>query len=75
MSDNLKPGRPKTVAGKLTNFNTKLQEDHKRTLEALVKVGPFSSNRDMLEQWTREYLEANPDLAERVEGYKEIMKN
>lgn len=75
MADNLRPGRPKTVSGKLTNFNTKLQEDHKRTLEALVKVGPFSSNRDMIEQWTEAYLKENPDVAERVEGYKEIMKN
>lgn len=75
MADNLKPGRPKTVAGKLTNFNTKLQEDHKRTLEALVKVGPFSSNRDMIEQWTEAYLKENPEVAARVDGYKEIMKN
>ncbi|WP_214737378.1 MULTISPECIES: hypothetical protein [unclassified Exiguobacterium] len=75
MTENAKPGRPKTVAGKLTNFNTKLQEDHKRTLEALVKVGPFSSNRDMIEQWTEAYLKDNPDVAEKVAGYKQFMQD
>lgn len=75
MTERTKQGRPKTVAGKLTNFNTKLQEDHKRTLEALVKVGPFSSNRDMIEQWTQMYLKENPDVAEKVEGYKQFLND
>lgn len=67
------PGRPKTLPGKLTNFNTKLQEPHKKQLEALAQIGPYTSYRDMLENWTNDYLKANPATAEKVKAYMEFM--
>jgi hypothetical protein len=73
-TEHIGPGRPKTLAGDLKAWNTKLQEDHKIQLEALVKVGPFSSYREMLESFTAAYLKANPDVAEKVNAYLTITK-
>lgn len=67
-------GRPKTLAGKLTNFNSKVQEEHKRQLDAIIKVGPYSSVREMLEDWTNDYFKDHPEIAKRVEDYLALTK-
>jgi len=71
--ENKRPGRPK-VLGTLTAFNTKLQEETKVTLEAIQEVGPFTSYRDMIESWTADYLERNPEVAKKVKSYQELLK-
>lgn len=72
--ENAGPGRPKTLPGKLTNFNTKIQDQHKAQLQAIVEVGPYGSYREMLEAWTARFLKDNPDLAAKAEAYMDIKK-
>lgn len=67
-------GRPKSVEGKLTNFNSKITQTHKDTIAAIVKTGPYNSVRELLEAWTDNYLESNPETAAKVKNFLELTK-
>lgn len=58
--------------GSLKEFNTKLYEEHKKQLEAIKVVGPFKSFRELLEHCTEDYLERNPEMAQKVKLYMEL---
>ncbi|MGP9042086.1 hypothetical protein [Cytobacillus kochii] len=67
-------GRPKTVDGKLTNFNSKITQEHKDMIDAIVKTGPFNSVRELLEAWTKTYLKDNPEAAKKAEALIQLTK-
>ncbi|WP_433958527.1 hypothetical protein [Cytobacillus horneckiae] len=67
-------GRPKSLDGKLTNFNSKITQDHKDTIDAIVKTGPYQSVRELLEDWTDTYLTDNPEAAKKVKDFIALTK-
>lgn len=66
--------RPKSLEGKLTNFNSKITEEYKVKIDAIIKTGPYSSVREMLEDWTEKYLKDNPEAAEKVDNFIQLTK-
>lgn len=67
-------GRPKKLEGKLVPFNSKITEDHKEKIDAIIKVSGFKSVRELLESWTESHLETNPKDRERIEAYLNLKK-
>lgn len=70
-NEEVKKGRPKTL-GNLAHFNTKLQEDNKLDLQAILELTDFVSYREIIESWTADYLAAHPEVAAKVKAYREL---
>lgn len=64
--------RPKSLTD-LTAFNCNLQEGKKRDLEAILALTDYNSYREMIESWTADYLEANPDVAKKVKAHRKLL--
>jgi Arc/MetJ-type ribon-helix-helix transcriptional regulator len=68
------PGRPKHLEGKLTNFNTKIMETDKATVDALVSTKAFSSKREFVEYAIRKFKEDYPEQYQKALQFIELTK-
>ena len=68
------PGRPKHLDGKLTNFNTKITENDKATIDALVSTKAFGSKREFIEYAISRYKDEYPDHYSKALQFLELTK-
>lgn len=67
------PGRPKEVAGKLTNINSKITEENKALIDALVSVGPYKSKRELFDYWLKLHKKDNPEEFTKAEKFLDLL--
>ena len=65
-------GRPKVIEGKLTNFNAKIEEQKKALIDALIKVGPFDSKRELIDYWLDIHKKANQEHFSKAQKFLEL---
>lgn len=58
----------------IKGYATKLDEQYADTLAQLVRMGVYSSHKDMLQDWTDRFLDENPQIRERLSEYNNIVE-
>jgi hypothetical protein len=66
-------GRPKEIEGKLMNFNTKIEEQTKQLIDALVTTGTFTSKRELIDYWLGLHKKDNPESYEKAQQFIDFM--
>ncbi|MED3571979.1 hypothetical protein [Cytobacillus praedii] len=67
-------GRPKSLDGKLTNFNTKVTEQDKAAVDALVSTKAFASKREFIEYGLKKFKEEFPEQYDKALQFIELTK-